>query len=56
VELAISEIRPVRVGQFDPLAVVDPVVAVIAVTLLNPAEVTSDEVIVDLRDRDSIRN
>ena len=48
VELAIGHIRPVGVGQFDLLAIVDPVEAVIAVMILNPGEVPFDEVVVDL--------
>ena len=48
VELAVSQIRTVRVGQFDLLAIVDPVVVVIAVVIWNPSEVPPDEVIVDL--------
>jgi hypothetical protein len=46
-ELAIGQICPVGVGQFDLLAIVDPVEAVIAVMMLNPGEVPLDEVIVD---------
>ncbi len=48
VELAIGQVRPVRVGQFDLLAIVDSVETVIAVMILNPGEVPLDEVIVDL--------
>ena len=48
VELAIGQISPVRVGQLDLLAIVDPVEAVIAVVILNPGEVSLYEVIVDL--------
>ncbi len=47
-ELAIGQISPVRVGQLDLLAIVDPVEAVIAVVILNPGEVSLYEVIVDL--------
>jgi len=48
VELAIGQVMPVRVGQFDLLAIVDSVETPIALMILNPGEVPLDEVIVDL--------
>jgi len=48
VELAIGQVRPVGVGQFDLIAIVDSVKAVIAVMILHPGEVPFDEVVIDL--------
>ena len=56
VELAASQIRAVRVGQLDLLAIVDPVIGVIAVVILYTCQVTSDEVIIDLRYRHNMRH
>ena len=55
-ELAASQIRAVRVGQLDLLAIVDPVIGVIAVVILYTCQVTSDEVIIDLRYRHNMRH
>ena len=55
-ELGISQVSPVGVGQFDLLSIVDTVEAVIAVVILHPGKVPFDEVIFDLRDGRYIGN
>ena len=56
VEFAIGKVNSVRVWKLDLLAIVDPVVAVVAVVILNAREVSFDEVVIDFGNRSYLRH